>query len=311
MANLPEEVLKPYLEKYAAEHYGDSCKTTYNGYNVYFYDNNILTSNFFDWGKQYPSEGWIYKAYNDIEYVEFYYSPDELEEVNRYENSFVSAYYNADVYVLEIGHEANSQAVISQTLFNNDEKYEFILPVMEPLARMDYYSGKQTIEYEHEAIGYKIVSEDGTVLQEIIVNEARDSEIYIEAYVLQFGDKTYFVIETYGGESGKDNDMTYFYEINKNTNSIQKVREMQGSMRVNPTAADRNEEITISIDDDNNNVARELIITGVNGKLIERRTIPAGENTFKVNAAMMRSGMYNFTLQKKGELVDNSKVIVK
>lgn len=52
-------------------------------------------------------------------------------------------------------------------------------------------------------------------------------------------------------------------------------------------------------------------ITGVNGKLIERRAIPAGENTFKVNAAMMRSGMYNFTLQKKGEFVDNSKVIVK
>lgn len=52
-------------------------------------------------------------------------------------------------------------------------------------------------------------------------------------------------------------------------------------------------------------------ITGVNGKLIERRTISAGENTFKVNAAMMRSGMYNFTLQKKGEFVDNSKVIVK
>ncbi len=52
-------------------------------------------------------------------------------------------------------------------------------------------------------------------------------------------------------------------------------------------------------------------ITCVNGKLIERRTIPAGENTFKVNAAMMRSGMYNFTLQKKGEFVDNSKVIVK
>ena len=82
-------------------------------------------------------------------------------------------------------------------------------------------------------------------------------------------------------------------------------------MRVNPTVADRNEEITISIDDDNNNVERELIITGVNGKLIEKCTIPAGENTFKVNAGMMRSGMYNFTLQKKGNVVDNSKVIVK
>ena len=81
-------------------------------------------------------------------------------------------------------------------------------------------------------------------------------------------------------------------------------------MRVRPTVADRNEEITITLDDDNN-TARELIITSVNGKIVERRNIPAGENTIKVNAAMMRSGMYNFTLQKKGEIVDNSKVIVK
>ncbi len=314
VANLPEEVLKPYLEKYAAEYYGDSCKTTYNGYNVYFYDYNLLTSEFFDWGKQYPSEGWIYKAYNDVEYVRFYYSPDELEEIERYTSSVSSAFYADVVWYYNPFYESETGVAITQTLFNNDEKYEFCLPVMDVFTEEDSYSDyyqKQTIQHRYEPIGYKIVSEDGTVLQEIIVNEARDKNIYFEAVVMPFGDKTYFVIQTYGGESGKDGDMTYIYEINKNTNSIQKVREVKGSMRVTPTVANRNEEITISINDDNCNVARELIITGVNGKLIERRTIPAGENTFKVNAGMMRSGMYNFTLQKKGEVVDNSKVIVK
>lgn len=296
--NLPEEILKQYLEEYFAKNY--QHVTTYNGYKIYIDEMYYMNSYYADWGKQYPKYGWIYNAYNDVQCVEFCYSPDELEEVNRYENSFVSAYYNDDEY---------REAIISQTLFNNDEKYEFIVPVMEPFARMYYYSGKQSIDYQHKAIGYKIVSEDGTELQKIIVNEARDSKISIEAYFLQFGDKNYFIIERYD-----DSDYpyeTYFYEINKNTNSIQKVREMPGSMRVAPTVANRNEEITISINDDNCNVARELIITGVNGKLIERRTIPAGENTFKVNAAMMRSGMYNFTLQKKGEIVDNSKVIIK
>lgn len=310
----PEEVLKPYLEKYAAEHYGDSCKTTYNGYNVYFYDYNLLTSEFFDWGKQYPTEGWIYKAYNDVEYVRFYYSPDELEEVERYTSSVRSAFYADVVWYYNSFYESETGVTITQTLFNNDEKYEFCLPVMDVFTKEDSYSDyyqTQTIQYRYEPIGYKIVSEDGTVLQEIIVNEARDNNLSIDAVVMQLGDKTYFVIRTYSGEYGEEHEMTYLYEINKNTNSIQKVREVKGSMRVTPTVANRNEEITISINDDNCNVARELIITGVNGKLIERRTIPAGENTFKVNAAMMRSGMYNFTLQKKGEFVDNSKVIVK
>lgn len=310
----PEEVLKPYLEKYVAEHYGDSCKTTYNGYNVYFYDYNLLTSEFFDWGKQYPSEGWIYKAYNDVEYVRFYYSPDELEEVERYTSSVSSAFYEEMVWYYNFFYESETGVTITQTLFNNDEKYEFCLPIMDVLTKEGSYSDRhqtQTIQHRYEPIGYKIVSEDGTVLQEIIVNEARDNNLSIGAVIMHLGDKTYFVIGTYSGEYGEDHKMTYFYEINKSTNSIQKVREVKGSMRVTPTVANRNEEITISINDDNCNVARELIITGVNGKLIERRTIPAGENTFKVNAAMMRSGMYNFTLQKKGEFVDNSKVIVK
>ena len=314
VANLPEEVLKPYLEKYVAEYYGDSCKTTYNGYNVYFYDYNLLTSEFFDWGKQYPSEGWIYKAYNDVEYVRFYYSPDELEEIERYTSSVSSAFYADEVSYYNSSYESETGVTITQTLFNNDEKYEFCLPIMDVFAEegsySDYYQ-TQTIHHRYKPIGYKIVSEDGTVLQEIIVNDARDNNLSIYAVVMQLGDKTYFVIATYSGEYGEDDDMTYIYEINKNTNSIQKVREVKGSMRVTPTVANRNEEITISINDDNCNVARELIITGVNGKLIERRTIPAGENTFKVNAAMMRSGMYNFTLQKKGEIVDNSKVIIK
>lgn len=102
-----------------------------------------------------------------------------------------------------------------------------------------------------------------------------------------------------------------WYEICKETNSINFVRETRAAMNIVPTIADRDAQITITLNDDNNGVARELVVTSMNGQLVERLDIPAGENTVKVSAAMMRSGMYNFTLQKKGEVVDNGKVIVK
>ncbi|MBQ8336396.1 MAG: T9SS type A sorting domain-containing protein [Bacteroidaceae bacterium] len=91
---------------------------------------------------------------------------------------------------------------------------------------------------------------------------------------------------------------------------MQKVREIRGNMNIRPTVADRNEEITITLNDEDD-TERELIITGVNGQLVERRAINTGENTVKVKAAMMRSGMYNFTIQKRGKVYDNGKVIVK
>ena len=81
---------------------------------------------------------------------------------------------------------------------------------MEVFTKTSYseYDQTQTIYHRYEPIGYKIVSEDGTVLQEIIVNEARDNNLSIDAVVMHLGDNTYFVITTYGGESGKDADIT-------------------------------------------------------------------------------------------------------
>ena len=168
-----------------------------------------------------------------------------------------------------------------------------------------------TTTYTHEPIGYKIVSEDGATLHSLIINEEKDPDLRCYASVTSIGDKTYLLVECWNNSS--DYEVTRFYEIKKNASgaSIEKVREMRGSMNIRPTVANRDEEITITLSDESSNVARELVVTGVNGQLVERRGIPAGENTVKVSAAMMRSGMYNFTLQKKGEIMDNGKVIVK
>ena len=214
--------------------------------------------------------------------------------------------------------DAECSVTISQDLFNDDDHYEFLIPIFE-LFEEDRYEGwndnAYTIEYRHRPVGYKIVSEDGSVLHELVVNEAKDKDIYCYACVVSLGDKNYLMVESYRrvseSEGWSTDEVTRFYEIKKDGTGIQKVREMRGSMNIRPTIANRDEQITITLNDDNNSVARELIITGVNGQLVERRTIPAGENSVKVSAAMMRSGMYNFTLQKKGEVVDNGKVIVK
>ena len=136
-------------------------------------------------------------------------------------------------------------------------------------------------------------------------------------YIVKIGNKTYLVLSIGNLTADSWGEWIYrvesyrWYEICKETNSVNFVRETRGSMNIRPTVANRDEEITITLNDENSNTARELIITGVNGQLVDRRDIPAGENTVTVSAAMMRNGMYNFTLQKKGEIMDNGKVIVK
>ena len=209
-------------------------------------------------------------------------------------------------------------ATITQTLFNSDDKYELIVPI---------YGGEVIYQqegnnYRSKYINYvvtelKVISQSGEVLQTLNAGKGKFFQTRERGLsIIAIGEKIYLLAGI--GNLTADNSEWYFrtesyrwYEICKETNSINFVRETRGSMNIRPTVANRDEEITITLNDENSNTARELIITGVNGQLVDRRDIPAGENTVTISAAMMRSGMYNFTLQKKGEIMDNGKVIVK
>lgn len=313
VANFTEDEVRNYVEGYIKEKYNND--TTFMGERFLFESYKVKVSDYFDWGTQYPTEGWIYKDHNDICKVRINYVPDECEEISRWNSGIYSAYCRAYIYCTDFIVDSESSAVIAQILFNDDDKYEFLLPVMEVFENSSYdnWSGTLTTKYRHEPIGYKIVSEDGALLHELIINAEKEQDMDVEASVLTFGDKNYLVVysDIYTDEEGYSDEITRFYEIKKDGSGIQKVREMRGGMNIRPTVANRDEQITITLNDENSNVARELIITGVNGQLVDCRAIPAGENTVKVSAAMMRSGIYNFTLQKKGEIVDNGKVIVK
>lgn len=217
-------------------------------------------------------------------------------------------------YLSETGNDC--YGVISQILFNNDDKYEIIVPVYGgEIVEQREGSNTRTIYKDYVITSLNVVSETGEVLYTLEVGD--NKYIQDDNKIVKIGNKTYLALEI-GDFSGFSTDSdsqkreSYrWYEICKETNSINFVREMCGAMNITPTIADRDAQITITLNDENSNAARELIITGVNGQLVDRRDIPAGENTVTVNAAMMRSGMYNFTLQKKGEIMDNGKVIVK
>lgn len=185
----------------------------------------------------------------------------------------------------------NTVLIYTQTLFNNDEQYEY-------LSYSDY-------DFEKEIYrNVQIVNDSGECLYKF----ERDFDIYGESILIAIQGRFYLVVSC---RDENNEQISCVYEINKEASSINFVREIRGTMNIAPTIADRDAQITITLNDENSNTARELIITGVNGQLVDRRDIPAGENTVTVSAAMMRSGMYNFTLQKKGEIMDNGKVIVK
>lgn len=317
---IPDIAYKENIEAAIAYKIADGrlFETTYNGTRILYESYNVVKSEYFDWGYQYPRQGWYFKDYDDIQYVRFHYSADEKEEISRYISYRFNMFTAASSWYVDLsnGIESGCLGTISQTLFNDDDKFEFLLPILKQteVTSFDEYNGTERTKFGYQFEGCKVVSEDGTVLHEIKApvndsdnnNSGENYDYYYNVYIVKLSDKTYLCIEQ------STSEVTPFYEIKKNGNSssINKVRDVRG-MNIRPTIAGRNENITITLNDGDNDADRELIVTGLNGQLVERRTIPAGENQVEINAGMLRSGMYNFTLQKKGSFVDNGKVIVK
>lgn len=185
----------------------------------------------------------------------------------------------------------NEYLLISQSLFNNDDKFEYVRFVSNP---EDAYKTK----------AFEIVNEDNDVLAEIDC-PANSERSYPR--ILKWGDNYYFAIYS------RNKDYTYFwdiYHIEKSTNSIRKVNAAP-LMSVMPVLAERNSTVNVTLDAETAKNGGELIITDSNGRTIGRSYVEAGQTSVPVTTDRMCPGVYNITLTEKGQKVENARIIVK
>lgn len=236
-------------------------------------------------------------AYTLEKYQDGYFSiklyDDGFEEIRSLsvytgrDEGFVVPLINLDEPLVSDGD--NYSLFLTQALFNNDDKFEFV----------------RCVEGEHyKNIAFEIVNEDNKVLTKI--NSPEDS---YRSYprILKWNDKYYFCIYSY------TKDYSYFwniYLIEKETNSVRKVNSAP-LMSVMPALAERNSIVNVTLDAETVKNGGDLIITDSNGRTIGRSHVEAGQTSVPVTTDRMSSGIYNITLTEKGQKVENARIIVK
>ena len=212
--------------------------------------------------------------------------------------------------------------IASQTLFNNDEKWEFLRPVFAEFADYDHYETreedrdgdgeidyKQT-KYRDKLKAYEVVSENGNVLTTITVPEGE----YYAPLFINWDGETFFgiAVEKKIEEDEDDYYEEYIavYNIDKNASSVKKIAETP-AMRVSPALANRNSTVNVTLDAETAKNGGELVITDSNGRAIARRRVEVGQTSVPVTTDRMSSGVYNITLTEKGQKVENARIIVK
>lgn len=294
---------------------------------TYFYTNAYYQSYFY--GKQYPVLYFVWKG-ESLEAHGFRYKQTYTGEWNqglKEDSYYEEGEWLWDVQMFpfcvgEIIGEGDDWGInATQTLFNNDEKWEFLRPVYTEVisntrerdrdddGEIDY----KEITYRDRLKAYEIVSEDGNVLSSFLVPEG---DYYGPRLILWDGE-TYFgiCVEKKIEEDDYTEDYLYeeymvIYSIDKNASSVKKIASTP-AMRVSPALAERNSTVNVTLDAETVKNGGELIITDSNGRTIGRSHVEAGQTSVPVTTDRMGSGVYNITLTEKGQKVENARIIVK
>ena len=214
---------------------------------------------------------------------------------------------------------------VSQTLFNEDEGFEYLLPkykmsssgnvlggdydVISPSTGETITTTQSTIISEDKYLtltGFQVVSEDGNIIKDLNFDSDFISSINDNyAFVITIGSNTYIAFD--GSSDG--NDATVFYKIDKTSTDIKQVMKAPASMKLFPSVTDRGTPINISFGDDNPS-GSEIVVVSANGTEVKKQAIPAGETSTQM-LIPSGTGIYCVSRIQNNKVTDTCKIIVK
>ena len=220
---------------------------------------------------------------------------------------------------------ANSYFEVSQTLFNSDEGFEYILPkyklstngniggfypTIDGGSQSEQITTQQTTviseQKELALAGFQVLSEDGNVVSDITFDGDFEGSIDLDcAFVITIGNTTYLAFDGYSnGQSS-----TIFYKIDRSTSSIQKVKTAPSTMKLNPTVVNSGSTINVNFGDGNEK-GSDLVVISASGAAVLSYHVPAGQSSTQIQANAS-AGMYCISRLQKNKAAETKKIIVK
>ncbi len=291
---------------------------------IYAYYDYYDYFDFSHFGTTYPeryytiSDGAIWLCEIDYDYD---YPSDNSTWGKRADNSFISheslgsfMYINYDESGRTYG-DSGYGIHLSQTLFNDDNKWEYLMPVLEEYEEysIPYYSWKEdSLElerrYTHTAriIYYNVVSEDGTVVTSIkpVHSDATKFEIY---QMWKLDGHLYLNTCEWGQDSNGESwryDTLYIFD-----NATSSVKEVS-TVKARPQMA-RVQGNAICVNLDEADTDSDLMLSNMSGQVLGQLHVAAGQTQTQMNAAQLPKGVYNLTLRRHGQVLNNQKLMVK
>ena len=219
---------------------------------------------------------------------------------------------------------AESFFEVSQTLFNDDEAFEYVMPKFKLSANGNISFGnismgggsEETVittssvvvsELKELALaGFQVLSESGNVVSDITFDSSFEGTIDLDAaFVITIGSNVYLAFDGY--QDGIQS--TIFYKIEKATSAIRKVKTAPGTMSVSPLVVSRGSTIDITFGDANA-TGSDLLLVSPAGAPLRSCHVPAGQTSAQISAPAP-SGIYCLSRLQKNKAAETRKVVVR
>lgn len=206
---------------------------------------------------------------------------------------------------------ADMSFTISQTLLNDDSKWEYIVYKYEPIDKTNYSidgfddDGKAIIvrhtSHEASTVGYSIMNEDGVEVG-FIANPLNDSysDFDLESVVV-IGNKKYIRADAYKSSTSYN----YLFDLDNLSSGAALVMERKDNMRV----VSQGDVVEIILPKDAAN--GEVGIVGMNGQTLGSQKVGEGQSRAKFNSANLAKGVYNATFTHRNGKRESQKFLVK
>ncbi len=183
----------------------------------------------------------------------------------------------------------------TQTLFNDDDEYEYLVPIKRPVTT-DWGT-------DYEIVGYRILSTNG---EELSCIEFGDG-LYQGGgnKILHIGDN-YFLKFRLNHSDG--DSFLAIYAIDKAATGVKQVLKKK-VLSITPTIVNSSEKVNINVE----GMARERVISVVstNGGLAKQIAIPAGQSSVSLDTTGMSPGMYIVNVFDGKREYESCKMIVR
>lgn len=234
----------------------------------------------------------VYDYYyiDDNYYYDFYVYDEGINLLATIHPSHVTSFH----YKYQ-GTRSYDELYLTQTLFNDDEKYEYVRYIEDNID-----DGSNVIQ---------IVSEDGTILQTLRLPEGTglswDDGSY---YIVSFDkDNNYFVASHYRSDRKYEK---WFYKITKNPSdpSAVSVATTPIKLNVSPRLASRGAPIKV---ESKSGSMRQVVVTDAAGKVVYDARPAEGQRTVKIDSYRLGHGLNVVNVKHADGSVESCKILVK